>query len=92
LLQVAEQFRRVTERGLLSTEIQTEDRDLVTLPNLHLVTNPVRVVRPSGTIVTAEVSLGDDVHHEMVETLLTAAAVDAGLKDPFVLVMKSISA
>jgi len=87
-LQVGEQFGRVTERGLLSTEIQTEDRDLLTLPNLHLVTNPVRVVRSSGTIITAEVSLGYDVHHEKIESLLTAAAADAGLKDPFVLVMK----
>ncbi len=86
-VQVGDQFGRVTVRGLLSTEIQTEDRDLVTLPNLHLVTNPVRVVRSSGTIVTAEVSLGYDAHHEKVEALLLAAAAEAGLSDPFVLVM-----
>ena len=86
-VQVGEQFGRVTERGLLSTEIQTEDRDLVTLPNLHLVTNPVKVLRSSGTIVSAEVSLGYDVHHERVEQLLLAAAADAGLGEAFVLVM-----
>ena len=86
-VQVGDQFGRVTVRGLLSTEIQTEDRDLVTLPNLHLVTNPVRVVRSDGTIVTAEVSLGYDAHHEKVEALLLAAAAEAGLNDPFVLVM-----
>jgi len=85
-VQVGEQFGRVTERGLLSTELQTEDRDLVTLPNLHLVTNPVKVVRFSGTIVSATVSLGYDVHHEQVEKLLLAAAADAGLAEAFVLV------
>ena len=34
-LRVEGHFGRVTERGLLHTEIQTEDRDLVTLPNLY---------------------------------------------------------
>ncbi|RKZ11456.1 mechanosensitive ion channel family protein, partial [bacterium] len=82
-----DQFGRVTERGLLSTEIQTEDRDLVTLPNLHLVTNPVKVIRASGTIISAEISLGYDVPHDQIEALLAAAATDAGLDDPFVLVL-----
>jgi len=46
-------FGRVTERGLLHTEVQTEDRDLTTLPNIYLVTHPVKVIRSSGTIITA---------------------------------------
>ena len=87
-VRVQDQFGRVSQRGLLSTEIQTEDRDLVTLPNLLLVTNPVKVVRASGTIVSAAVSLGYDVAHDRVDTLLRAAAEDAGLDDPFVLVME----
>lgn len=86
-VQVQDQFGRVTGRNLLSTEIQTEDRDLVTLPNLYLVSNPVRVVRSSGTLVSAEVSLGYDVAAERVERLLLAAAEHAGLADPFVLAM-----
>lgn len=86
-IRVGEQFGRVTQRGLLSTEIQTEDRDLVTLPNLHLVTNPVKVVRNSGTLLTAEVSLGYDVPHDRIEHLLDAAATDAGLREPSVLVL-----
>jgi len=77
-------FGRVTERGLLHTEIQTEDRDLTTLPNLYLVTHPVKVIRSSGTIVTATVSLGYDVDRARVERLLLQAARDAGLTDPFV--------
>jgi small-conductance mechanosensitive channel len=87
-VRVGEHFGRVTQRSLLSTEIQTEDRDLVTLPNLYLVTNPVKVVRASGTVISAEVSLGYDARHDLVESCLVAAAEDAGLKDPFVLVME----
>lgn len=52
---------RVSEMDLLHTEIQTEERDLTTLPNLFLVTNPVTVLRSSGTILSVEVSLGYDV-------------------------------
>jgi small conductance mechanosensitive channel len=87
-VRVGQHFGRVTQRSLLSTEIQTEDRDLVTLPNLYLVTNPVKVVRASGTIISAEVSLGYDAHHGAIEPCLLAAAEDAGLKDPYVLVME----
>ncbi|MFG0315303.1 MAG: mechanosensitive ion channel domain-containing protein, partial [Phycisphaerales bacterium] len=83
-VRVGEYFGRVSERGLFHTEIQTEDRDLVTLPNMFLATNPVRVVRSSGTIISAELSLGYDVSHATVEPLLIKAASDVGLVDPFV--------
>lgn len=86
-VRVGEQFGRVTERGLFHTEIQTEDRDLATLPNLYLVTNPVVVVRESGTIVSASLSLGYDQHHAELETLLAEAARASGLEDPFVQVV-----
>lgn len=79
---------RVTEQGLFHVEIQTEDRDLTTLPNMLLVTQPVNVVRYSGTIVSATVSLGYDVPHPHVETLLLEAATDAGLLEPFVQVQE----
>lgn len=84
---VGEQFGRVTERGLFHTEIQTEDRDLVTLPNMHLVSNPVKVMRASGTIVSATVSLGYDVAHTVIEPLLIEAATEAKLSEPFVQIM-----
>ena len=86
-IRVNDQFGRVTEVGLMHTEIQTEDRDLVTLPNIYLMTNPVKVVRNSGTIISATVSLGYDVEHSHVEELMKKAAEAAGLKDPFVLVI-----
>ncbi len=81
---VGEYAGRVTEMDLLHTEIQTEDRDLTTFPNLFLVTNPVTVLRDSGTILSVEVSLGYDIPRRRVEELLLSAAEKAGLKNPFV--------
>ncbi len=81
---VADVTGRVTEMDLLHSEIQTEDRDLITVPNLYLVTQPLRVVRSSGTIVSAEVSLGYDVEHHRVSELLRTAVAKADLKDGFV--------
>jgi small-conductance mechanosensitive channel len=87
-VRVKDQFGRVSGRGLFHTEIQTPQRDLVTIPNLYLVTNPVQVVRQSGTIVSAEVSLGYDVPRERIESLLLQAAEAAELEDPFVHVIE----
>lgn len=81
---VADLTGRITEMDLLHTEIQTEFRDLVTVPNLYMVTQPMQVVRASGTIITAEVSLGYDVGHRRVVELLREATKVAGLKDGFV--------
>jgi len=85
-VRVGDHFGRVTVRGLFHTEIQTADRDLTTLPNLYLVSNPVTVVRESGTIVSCKVSLGYDNAHSVVEPLLLRAAEAAGLKECFMLV------
>jgi len=86
-IKVGEYFGRVTERGLFHTEIQTADRDLVTLPNMFLATTPVTVVRSSGTVVSATVSLGYDIPHTKIEELLLKAAGTIGLQDPFVQVL-----
>jgi len=83
-LRVEGHFGRVTRRGLLSTEIQTEESTLTTLPNLYLVRNPFTVIRSEGTIVSADLSLGYDVARERVKELLTQAAADAELQEPFV--------
>ena len=79
---------RVSELGLLRTEIQTERRNLTTLPNLYLINNPVTVVRPSGTFIAASVSLGYDVPRAKIEKCLVEAAEHAGLTDPFVFVLE----
>lgn len=83
-IHIGDQFGRITERGLFHTEIQTEDRNLTTFPNLYLVTNPVTVVRSSGTIVSAELSLGYDLPHSRIEELLKEAASQTDLQEPFV--------
>ncbi len=88
VVRVREHFGRVTESGLFHTEIQTEDRDLTTLPNLHLVCNPVPVVHSEGTMISMSVSLGCDVDHRPVENLLREAAKTNGLKDSCVHVME----
>lgn len=75
---------RVSERGLFHTEIQTPDRELTTVPNLFLVTHPMTVVRSSGTIVSATLSLGYDVAHDQIEAALLDAARHCDLEEPFV--------
>ena len=83
-IRVGDQFGRVSERGLLHTELQNQQRDLVTLPNLYLMNQPVQVVRKTGTLIRAEISLGYDVHSAQVVKLLKAAAESADLSEPFV--------
>jgi small-conductance mechanosensitive channel len=87
-VRIGEHFGRVTERGLFHIEIQTEDRDLTTLPNLYMVSNPVKVILSSGTLISAEVSLGYDVLYQDIEDCLKKAAAEAGLSDPFVLIIE----
>ena len=87
-IQVADHFGRVTEKALLHTEIQSEDRDLITLPNLFLMTQPVKVVHSSGTLISAEVSLGYDVDRRQARDGLKQAALDAELTDPFVQILE----
>ncbi len=79
-------FGRVTEQGLFHTEVQTPNRDLTSMPNMMLATNPVNITRSTGTILHTEVSLGYDVNRLKIEESLIKAATRANLKDPFVLI------
>jgi small-conductance mechanosensitive channel len=87
-IETGDHFGRVSDMGVFHTEIQTEDRDLKTLPNLMLVTNAVKRIRPSGTIISAKVSLGYDVPTSRVQNLLLQAAEKSGLDDPFVRILE----
>ncbi len=78
------QLGRVSQRGLLHVEIQNETSELVTVPNLLLVQEPYNVVRSSGTVVSADVSLGYDVDRRDVEAALLKALQDAELDNGFV--------
>lgn len=79
---------RVSARGFFHTEIQSDDRDLTTFPNLFLATNPVKVTNSGGTIIRTKVSLGYDEPRHKIEKLLIHAAEMAKLSDPFVQVVE----
>ncbi|MFW2381513.1 MAG: mechanosensitive ion channel family protein [Acidimicrobiales bacterium] len=86
-IEVSDRVGRVTELGLFHTEIQTNDRDLTTIPNALMVDQPVKVVRASGTIVSANISIGYDISRHLLKRLFMEAAERAELRDPFVQVI-----
>ncbi|GLI56739.1 hypothetical protein PM10SUCC1_22530 [Propionigenium maris DSM 9537] len=75
---------RISEKGLFHIEIQTEDRNLVTIPNIFLIAKPIKVIHSSGTIISSEISLGYDLPPDLIKNLLIEAAKNSGLKEPFV--------
>lgn len=81
-------FGRVTEIYFLHTQIQSMDRDLITIPNAKLVSNPLKTIRSSGTIITTTVSLGYDISRKNIEKELLKAAEITGLENSFVHVEK----
>jgi small-conductance mechanosensitive channel len=81
-------FGRVTDIRILHTEVQSVDRDLVTFPNLKLVSNPLKTIRTSGTIISTCVSLGYDVPRRKIEKNMLLAAEKIGLENPFVHVLE----
>lgn len=87
-IRVGDHFGRVSERGLFDTEIQTETRELIALPNTYCISNPVTTIRSSGTIISASLSLGYDIDHRRIEPLLVEAAQTCGLAEPFVHILE----
>ena len=87
-IRVGDFFGKVSERGLFDTEIQTENRELIAIPNATFISQSVTVVRSSGVIIASEVSLGYDVGYAELEPLLLRAAGDCGLSEPFVHILK----
>jgi small conductance mechanosensitive channel len=87
-IRIENHFGRVTKKGLFRTEIQTEDRNLLSFPNLYLASQPIKIIRESGTIVSTTVSLGYDVDRAMIEKHLLEAATEAGLSEPYVYITK----
>ncbi len=79
---------RVTERGLFDTEIQTSDRELVSLPNAYLTSEPVTVISHRGALVSVSIPLDNDAHYSVVEDTLVRAAADVSLKDAFTQVLE----
>ncbi len=83
-IRVDNYFGRVTTRGLFHTEIQDTDSNLITLPNLYLITHPITTTQQTGTLISARVSLGYDVHYNEIVKALIKAAELTDLGDPFV--------
>ncbi|NND59029.1 MAG: mechanosensitive ion channel family protein [Gammaproteobacteria bacterium] len=83
-VRVGDHFGRVTEMDLFHIEIQTETSDLTTLSNIYMISNPFKVMRSTGTIISVEVTLGYDVSRRRIRELLLEAASRAGLEEPFV--------
>lgn len=87
-IRVDNYFGRVTTRGLFHTEIQDTDSNLITLPNLYLITHPITTTQQIGTLISACVSLGYDVHYNEIVKALRKAAELTKLDDPFVQMTK----
>ena len=87
-VRIGEHIGRVSERGLFDTEIQTETRELISLPNIYCISNPLATIRSSGTIISASLSLGYEIDHNRIEQLLLEAAKTCGLTEPFVHILE----
>ncbi len=79
---------RITELGLFSVQIQTRDRNLTWIPNQWIIDRPATLIRPSGTIISTQVSLSYREDRSKVEPLLVEAAVQAGLENGFAYVQE----
>ena len=54
-IRIENNFGRITKKGLFRTEIQTEDRNLTSLPNIYIANSPLKIIRKSGTIISTTV-------------------------------------
>jgi len=84
LISIGEFMGRVTKRSAFHTEIQLEDSNFLTIPNLYIASNPLKLTRKSNTVISTSISLGYDVSRNKIEESLKQAALDAGLTDPYV--------
>ncbi len=88
LIQVGDLQGRVVKRSAFHTELQLEDSNFVTIPNLHIASNPVKLTRKANTVISTTVSLGYDVSRTKIEEALKEAALESGLKDPYVYILE----
>ncbi|MBN1132232.1 MAG: mechanosensitive ion channel [Bacteroidales bacterium] len=84
LIHIGELQGRVTRISVFHTEIQLEDSNFVTIPNLYIASNPVKLTRQNNTVISTSVSLGYDVSRTLIEEALKEAAIATGLADPYV--------
>lgn len=87
LIRITDLQGRVTKKSIFHTEIQLEDSNLMSIPNLYIATNPVKLTRKTDTVISTSVSLGYDIPHSMIEESLKEAATLTGLSNPYVYIM-----
>lgn len=75
---------RVLKKSVFHVELQLEDSNYVSIPNLYIATHPVKLTRKTNTVISTSVSLGYDVPRTKIEEALKEAALATGLKDPYV--------
>lgn len=84
LIKIGDLQGRVTKKSIFHTEIQLEDSNFITIPNLYIANNPVKLTRKTNTVISTSVSLGYDVSRTKIEETLMEAAISIGLTDPYV--------
>ncbi|QVY67170.1 mechanosensitive ion channel family protein [Polaribacter sp. Q13] len=84
LIEIGDLQGRVTKKSIFHTEIQLEDSNFITIPNLYIASNPVKLTRKTDTVIAISVSLGYDIPRTTIEKLLKEAATLTGLKTPYV--------
>ena len=84
LIKIGDLQGRVTKKSIFHTEIQLEDSNFISIPNLYIATNPVKLTRKTDTVISTSVSLGYDIPRTTIEESLKEAAILTGLVDPYV--------
>ncbi|MBC8321885.1 MAG: mechanosensitive ion channel [Bacteroidetes bacterium] len=84
LIKIEDIQGRVTKKSIFHTEIQLEDSNFITIPNLYIATNPVKLTRKTDTVISTSISLGYDIPRNKIEDSLKEAAFATGLNDPYV--------
>jgi small-conductance mechanosensitive channel len=84
LIKIEDLQGRVTKKSIFHTEIQLEDSNFITIPNLYIATNPVKLTRKTDTVISTTVSLGYDISRTKIEESLKEAAFSTGLTNPYV--------
>jgi small-conductance mechanosensitive channel len=84
LINIEKFHGRVVKRSVFHTEIQLEDSNFITIPNLYIANHPVKLTRKTNTVISTSVSLGYDLERARIENILKSAALETGLSDPYV--------
>ncbi len=87
LINIGEFHGRVIKKSIFHTEMQLEDSNFITIPNLYIANNPVKLTRKSNTVISTSVSLGYDISRTTIEIALKEAAILTGLTDPYVYII-----